>query len=220
MTDVVEQFTRLDACTVSDACDALGIDAVAPGLAALWAGAAVCGRAVTVRLAEVDPENPPRTTVHLGVEAIERSAPGDVIVVANEGRTGMGGWGGLLSRAALRKGVAGVVVDGACRDIDEARQQGFPVFGLAGTPRTARGRVHQVECGGVVTVAGRSVEPGDVVVADGSGVVVVPAAQAGPVLHRAEQIAAREAEMVRLLDSGLEPSGVLGGAYEDMLRRA
>jgi 4-hydroxy-4-methyl-2-oxoglutarate aldolase len=217
--DLIAKFRGFDTCTVSDACDVLGLDAVLPDLVPLWAGAAVCGRAVTMRLALVDATRPPAAAVHLGVEAIERSAPGDVIVVANDGRTAMGGWGGLLSRAALASQVGGVVVDGACRDVDEARELGFPVFARAGTPRTARGRVHQVSCGEPVTVAGRAVATGDIVLADGSGVVVVPAAKAEAVLAEARRIAGKEAAMIERLASGQPASSVLDGSYEKMLAR-
>jgi 4-hydroxy-4-methyl-2-oxoglutarate aldolase len=217
MTDAeVERLARLDGCLVSDAGDALGIDGVATGLVPMWEGARLVGRAVTVRL---EPAPAPRDTppVHLGVAAIARSGPGDVIVVDNAGRTGMGGWGGLLSAAAVRQGVEGVVLDGALRDVDEARELRFPVFAVTRTVRTARGRVYEAEVGGRVSVGGIPVETGDLVLADGSGVVVVRAADAEAVLAKAEDLARREAEMQLGLREGLPPATVLGPKYERML---
>jgi regulator of RNase E activity RraA len=219
MDGLVARLSRFDSCTVSDACDALGVDRAVTGLRPVWEGARVCGRVVTVELAEVGDSDVPSAPVHLGVRAIEASEPGDVIVVANEGRIGMGGWGGLLATAAQRVGVAGVVVDGACRDVDEARELGFPVFARAGVPRTARGRVREVATGGRVRIAGIAVDSGDVIVADGSGVVVVSAADLERVVAEATRIHAREAEMVAALGAGVAIGEVLDSKYERMLDR-
>jgi len=130
----------------------------------------------------------------------------------------MGSWGGLLAMAASLRGVAGVVADGACRDVDEAREMGFAVFARAGAVRTARGRVHEQSCGEPVSLSGITVHPGDVIVADGSGVVVVPAADAERVTERAEFIARREAAMQDSLRAGAPVSEVLGASYEHLLQ--
>lgn len=215
-TDLVGRLGRLDVCTVSDALDALGLDGVVTGPLPVWEGARAVGRAVTVRMSE-GPPPPGAPKVHLGSAAVEASGPGDVIVIDNAGRLDMGSWGGLLSVAASVRGVAGVVTDGACRDVDEARELGFPVFALAPVARTARGRAHEQSWGGSVELAGVPVNPGDLVLADGSGVVVLRAHQAARVLAKAEGIAAREAQMQADLRAGTSVSNVLGRAYEDML---
>lgn len=213
---IVQRLGHLDACVVSDALDAAGRTGVAAGLRPVWEGARVVGRAVTVKLAQGAP--PPDTPkVHLGVRAIERAGAFDVIVVDNAGRTEMGGWGGLLSLAASTKHVAGVVLDGACRDVDEARQLKFPVFARGGTPRTARGRVYEESCGEPVELCGIPVRTGDLVIADGSGVVVVPVECAEEVIRAAEAMAEREAGMASRLRSGMPASAVMGGAYEAMI---
>jgi len=217
MTDVVARLAGLDVCCISDAMDALGIVGVVDGLSPLWEGAKVVGRAVTTRL-EAGPAPAADIPVHLGARAIEACAPGDVIVVDNGGRDTMGSWGGLLSMAASMRGVAGVVTDGACRDIDEARELRFPVFGRGGAVRTARGRVHETTCGEPVSLAGVTVHSGDIVAADGSGVAVIPAADAERVADRAEQIAQRERAMQEELRAGTAVSQVLGASYEHLLR--
>lgn len=214
--EIVRRLARLDACVVSDALDAIGRTGVAADLRPVWEGARCVGRAVTVKLALGTP--PPGTPkVHLGVRAIERAGSCDVIVVDNAGRTEMGGWGGLLSLAASTKQVAGVVLDGACRDIDESRELHFPVFARGGTPRTARGRVYEESCGEPVELCGIPVRTGDLVIADGSGVVVVPLECAEEVIGAAEAMAEREAGMASRLRSGVAPSAVMGGAYEAMI---
>lgn len=217
MDDLVERLGTLDVCSVSDAMDALGVEGAVLGLVPLWQGARVAGRAVTVRLAE-GPPPAGAPAVHLGAAAIEASNPGDVIVVDNAGRTGMGSWGGLLTLAASLRGVGGVVVDGACRDVDEARELRFPTFARRGVQRTARGRVHEAATGGMVQLAGVPVFAGDIVMADGSGVVCLPAARAVEIVARAEQIRDRERDMVRALTAGTTVSSVLGGDYERMLQ--
>ena len=208
---------QFDTCTVSDACDALSTGAVLDGLLPLWEGARVCGPVVTVELVPVTPGVPPPPGPHLGARAIERAAPGDVILVANEARTGMGGWGGLLARGAMARGVVGVVVDGACRDADEARTLRFPVFARSAQCRTARGRVYERACGEPVTINGHLINPGDVLTADGSGVVVVPAADLEAVVTRCRLIARKEELMASRLAAGDTASDVLGADYESML---
>lgn len=215
-TALLSRLSRLDSCAVSDALDALGLPGAVTGLAPVWQGARLVGRAVTVGLAPGEPP-PDSEKVHLGARAVVRATEGDVIVIDNGGRTEMGGWGGLLSLAAAQQGAAGVVLDGACRDIDEARELAFPVFARAGVCRTARGRVHEVSTGSPVEVGGAVVHDGDYVIADGSGVVVIPAGRADEVLDRAESIAERERGMASRLRSGESPRTVLGVEYESML---
>jgi 4-hydroxy-4-methyl-2-oxoglutarate aldolase len=214
--DLVARLAGLDVCVVSDALDSLGLAGWVAGIVPMWEGARVVGRAMTVQLAE-GPDTA-REPVHLGVDAIMASAPGDVIVVANAGRTTMGSWGGLLSTAAMQRGIAGVVTDGACRDVDEARQLRFPAFARAPVARTARGRAHQVACGTPVSLGDTAVRPEDIVMADGSGVVVLAAEHAAAVVAKAESLVARENLMRDDLLAGVPPDQVLGSSYEHMLR--
>jgi 4-hydroxy-4-methyl-2-oxoglutarate aldolase len=222
MTDLNEDLGRyasLDTCVISDAIDALGgqesdFGRTLAGAAAAWAGARALGWAVTMKLAAGP--GPPGS-VHLGVRAISLSRPGNVIVVDAGGLTGGGSWGGLLSTAASVRGVGGVLSSGAVRDIDEARELSFPVFCAAATPRTARGRCHEVSCGEPVSIDGFRIAAGDLIAADGTGVVAVPRARAREVLAKALELASREAGMRAALLDGADPVRILGGRYEDML---
>jgi regulator of RNase E activity RraA len=221
--DLVQRLRELDTCAVSDAMDALGLAGVADGLRPLWEGAELAGRVVTVAVREVSAgaakvsAGPAKAPRHLGAGAIEAAEPGDVIVLDNEGRVGMGSWGGLLTAAAAEHGIAGVVVDGACRDVDEIRASRFPVFARGGAMRTARGRVGEATWGEAVGIAGVEVQRGDFVRADGSGVVFVPASDIERVLQVAERLAAKEKLMLADLRAGRSPSAVLAGNYETML---
>ena len=155
---------------------------------------------------------------HLGTAAIEAAAGGEVIVVAAGGRTDAAGWGGVLSLAAAIRRVSGVIVDGACRDVEESAALGLPVYALAAVPATARGRQAEVAWNVPVRVAGVTVAPGDLVVADGSGVVFLPAGRAADIIAAAEDITAREAAMASRIRAGEPVSRVLSGEYERMLK--
>lgn len=219
LNDVLARLARLDACAVSDACDSLGLPPAESGLAARTAVRRLSGRVMTVRLAAGTPPAgvPP---VHLGARAIEQAAPGDIILV--EQRTGIdaGSWGGILSTGAKARGIAGVIADGPVRDADEAALLGFPIFARATTARTARGRVHEAETGGTVTIGETQVATGDFVVIDSSGAAFIPAARIGEVLAAAERIARREAAMTQAVRNGDAISDVMGASYEHMLTGA
>ncbi len=216
MDDLVVRLLRLDSCAVSDALDRLGLAGTVTGIRCQTGVAKLAGRVVTVRLG---PPDSTASTRHLGTAAIEAAAPGDVIVIDHQGRDDAAGWGGILSTAAQVRGVAGTIVDGACRDVDEARERGFPVFARCAVPLTARGRAVEKAFNEPVTIAGVSVQPGDLVIADGSGVVFVPASRAAEIVETAEGIAAREGEMTRAVIAGHPVSEVMGANYESMLNR-
>jgi regulator of RNase E activity RraA len=217
--DAVARLLRIDSCALSDAMDRLGLPPAVSGMAPRTVPRRIAGRAMTVRLAEGSP--PPGAPVrHLCSAAIEAAERGGIIVVQHVPGLDAGGWGGILSRAALARGLAGCVTDGAARDVDEAREIGFPVFAAAVTARTARGRLHEASTGEHVTIGGVGVAPGDYVLADGSGVVFISAGDIARVLATAEMIAAREAAMARDIEAGRPVSQVMGADYEHMLKPA
>lgn len=216
MREVVERLLAIDTPTLSDALDALGHPGALFGMAPLTVGRRIAGPVRTVKLGAPIPDVPKR---HLGAGAIMASKAGDIIVVEHRGRTDVSGWGGLLSRGALVKGIVGVIVDGAVRDVDEAAELGLPVFARAAVPVTARGRVAEHSFGGPITVSGVVVSEGDWVLADRSGVVFVQAARLEEVLAVSERIFAREQLMARDIDAGRPIGDVMGADYEDMLKK-
>jgi 4-hydroxy-4-methyl-2-oxoglutarate aldolase len=213
--ELLERLRRLDVCALSDAVDALGLPPAVTGLARRSGGRLIAGRVSTVTLA-VGPAPAGAPKVHLCARAIDAARPGTVIVVSHPG-IDAGGWGGVLSHAARRQGVEGVVVDGPTRDIDEAIGLGFPVFARGATARTARGRIHETATDAAVTIDGMRVEAGDYVVADGSGVAFIAAGQIEQVLGTAERIAAKERLMTEAVRGGKPVSSVMGADYETML---
>ena len=216
MSDYAARLARLDSCAVSDAVDQLGLSPSVTGLQALSAPKRIVGQAVTVRLAiGRPPEGAPAR--HLCTSAIEMSAEDSIIVV--EQRTGIeaAGWGGILSTASVAKGVAGVIVEGLARDIDEADQLGFTVFARGATARTARGRIHEAATGEPIRVGDVTVEHGDWIIADRSGTVFVPQDHIGDVLKAAERIVAKEAAMAKAALAKKPATEVMGANYEHLL---
>ena len=133
---IVERLGKLDTCSVSDGLDSLKLAGATWGVRPQWLCSRIAGRAVTVKIKPVGLQQP---TQHLGTPAIEAAQPGDISVVYNGGQRQFSTWGGLLSLSAKLKGLSGVVIDGACRDIDEARDLQFPVYARGVVPMTARG---------------------------------------------------------------------------------
>jgi regulator of RNase E activity RraA len=163
----------------------------------MWGRPKVAGFAVTVELEPLSgqPSAQPSAEhgdAHILTGAIAGAGPNDVIVVANGGRTDVSSWGGIVSVGAAVRSVRGVITDGACRDVGQARDLGFPVFARAQVPVTARGRLRQKSAGEPVLVGEVTVRPGDVVMADEGGVVVIPRERAAEVLDAARRLAERE----------------------------
>lgn len=211
--DLLARLAKLDTCAVSDALDRLGLKGAAIGIRPVWPCPRIAGRAVTVKIKPAGLDKPKQ---HLGTPAIDAAEAGEIIVVDSGGRLDVAAWGGLLSLASKRKGLGGVVVDGACRDVDESRDLGFPVYARAAVPVTARGRIMQQSFNEEIQCAGVQVRPGDLLIADGSGVVFIPREKEKEVLAEAEAIAEREAGMAEALRGGRSIMQVMEG-YETML---
>lgn len=199
----VARLAALDSTVVSDALDGLGLPA---GLSAgpsplrpAWGTPRFAGRARTVAL---EPRDGGPIGPHLGTSVVANARPGDVIVMANGGRLDVSCWGGILSLGATQQGVVGVIADGACRDVTEAEELGLPVFARGVTPRTARNRLRQRATGVTVQIQDVTVADGDLVIADDSGVVFIPADRAAEVLDAAEAIVEREAAISAEIRAG------------------
>jgi 4-hydroxy-4-methyl-2-oxoglutarate aldolase len=211
---IIERLRRLDSCAVSDARDQLGLpDGTVAGVGNLTGVAPIAGHVITVQLGP--PDQTPSTR-HLCTSAIEAAAGDDVIVIDHQGRTDCAGWGGNLSRAAKGRHIAGTIVHGAMRDVDEARDLPYPVYATAATPRTARGRTQEHAWNTTISFAGLSVEPGDYVIADATGIVFTHAADIDAVLDAAERIAAAEAAIAAAIAQGTPVGTAMGANYERM----
>jgi 4-hydroxy-4-methyl-2-oxoglutarate aldolase len=187
---VIERFSALDAATVHEAYGRLGD--LAANIRPIQQGARIAGRAVT---AQVQPGD--NRAIHRAVLA---AGPGDVLVVAAQGHIA-GYWGEILAVAAQARGIVGLVIDGGCRDIDALRKRGFPVWSAGvsvhGTVKVNAGLVNEA-----VAVGGVVVHPGDYVLADDDGVVVVRAADIADVVEAAEARATKEERIMAELVAG------------------
>jgi regulator of RNase E activity RraA len=162
----------------------------------LMAGTNLVGRAVTslARPAPADQATPALAVKH-SVEIIDEARPGDVGVIVMEGTLDIAAMGNLMATAAVERGMAGMVLDGAIRDMWDIRRMGLTVYARSKSPRTAVGHYATVARNVPVECAGVTVRPGDIIVADEDGVVVVPQDRAAEVLKKAQEIDAQESGM-------------------------
>lgn len=216
LDDLIARLNQLDSCAVSDALDKLGLAGAVAGIHRLSTDRRIAGCVRTVTLDRAEGRS---NTRHLCTAAIEAASPGDIIVV--EQRTGIdaASWGGNLALGAKLRGVAGVIIEGPARDVDECRELDFPVFARNQTARTARGRIVEVATNEPITVGDVTVSPGDYVVADGSAVVFVAARDIERVLDAAASIMERERTMAQALRDGMPIGQVMGANYEQMLKK-
>ena len=216
MNNFIDRLNNIDTCAASDALDKLGLKGSVTGILSLSSPKRIAGRVLTVKLEAAEGRS---NTRHLCTAAIEAANPGDIIVV--EQRTGLdaASWGGNLSIGARMRSVAGVIVEGPVRDIDESRDMGFPVFARSTTARTARGRIVETATNEPITVGDITVRAGDYVIADGTAVVFIEQSQIEPVLKAAEAIVVKEMAMAESLRAGTPIGQVMGASYEHMLKK-
>jgi regulator of RNase E activity RraA len=188
---LVEQLAR---CASSNLADAMGrFGFMDPGIVSRT-GRPLCGMAVTVNARPGD-----NLMVH---KALQVTSPGDVVVVSTNGNTTSAVFGELMCHTALARTLGGLIVDGAVRDVDGMTRLGFPVFSRSVSPgacdKDGPGEINvPISCGHTVVM------PGDVVVGDADGVVVVPRAHVEDVLAAVRDLAARERARIAEIESGV-----------------
>ncbi|WP_366656212.1 RraA family protein [Fodinicurvata sp. EGI_FJ10296] len=201
--DAIRTLAALPVANIGDAMGRCNI--MDPEIKPLDPSIRVAGHAVTVSVRNGD-----NLMVHAAIMVAE---PGDIIVIDGQGDVSFGIIGDLIVRAAHKKGIGGVVVDGACRDAEDIRRCGFPMFPRGINPRggtrSGPGEINvPVACGGLI------VNPGDVIVGDGDGVAVVPGARATEIAAAAQAKADQEKDRMAEIDGG----GLYPAWLEDALR--
>jgi 3-hexulose-6-phosphate synthase/6-phospho-3-hexuloisomerase len=163
--------------------DAMHRKGAMSGIVSICGNVKMVGRAVTVQTVAGDWAKP--------VEAIDVARKNDVIVINNDGATHVAPWGELATLSCVKKGISGVVIDGAVRDVDDIRILKFPLFAKAVVPNAGEpkgfGEINaEIQCGG------QYVRPGDWIIGDESGVVVIPAERAYEIARRALEVRKNE----------------------------
>lgn len=214
---VLEAFRALGELTsaVSDALDELGLPGAiaASELKATYPGACVVGTALTLRN-EAHPESV-KAAVAVGrngmadTECHNLARPGDILVI--EGVQGASNLGGVSSKLGKRQGELGAIVDGGVRDAADFKANGYPVWSAGVTPKTGKWRVQAAEINGVVHVRSVPVRPGDLVVADSTGVCFVPRDRAEEVLRLVRRKLAAEEAACAAVDSGWDVPRIAAG---------
>jgi 4-hydroxy-4-methyl-2-oxoglutarate aldolase len=191
MNALLDRARLLTAAGVSDAMDRLGIGGQVPGVRPVDPSFRLCGPAFTVKYRPVEAVG---ETVG---DYIDDVLAGSVVVIANQGRTDCTVWGDILTETAHSRGLAGTVIDGLCRDAAWAARVGYPVYAVATWMRTGKDRVTVEAVGTPIDIAGVPVAPGDIVIGDRDGLVVVPAGRMAEVVELAESIELVE-EQIRI----------------------
>ncbi len=193
----VARAARLDTATLSDALDKLGIAGQCYRIKPRDTSFRMAGRAWTLLYG---PAGKPAGTVG---DYIDDVPPGSIVVLDSGGRDNATVWGDILTEIAHRRGVAGTLIDGVCRDTHLCVSLGYPVFSKDHWMRTGKDRV-QVEATGVpVNIGDVRVAPGDLVKGDADGVIVIPKEHESQVLDTAEAIEAAEDRIREAVRGGM-----------------
>jgi regulator of RNase E activity RraA len=188
--------SALDTTSISDALDRLGIAGQCLNIKPLDHTFRLTGRAFTILYG---PAGKPAGTVGDYIDDVE---PGSIVVLDNSGRENATVWGDILTWVAHRRGIAGTVIDGACRDTSLCRELIYPIYSRSYSMRTGKDRV-QVEAMNVaVNIGDARVAPGDLLRGDADGVLVIPREHEDAVLAAAEEIDAIEQQIRKLIDEG------------------
>jgi len=193
---VIELLREVSAPNISDAMHRKG---AMKGILPICTGHKIVGRAITVRTLPGDWAKP--------VEAIDRAGSGNVIVIDN-GRADVAPWGGLATLSCMNRKIAGVVIDGAVRDVDEIRKLDYPLFARAIVPNAGEPKGYG-EIGVEIVCGGQVVRDGDYIVGDDSGVVVIPKERAYEIARRAKEVYKTELRIRAEIERGKSLSEVL-----------
>lgn len=198
---LLAQAASLTTAEISDALDYFRLPGSALGIQSIAWPQRICGPAFTVRFAPIDTASPGTVGDYL-----DDIPAGAVAVLDNAGRLDCTVWGGIMSRVAAQRGLAGTVINGVCRDTAEADGAGYSLYAAGRFMRTGKDRVQVDAVGEPVVLGGVRVAAGDFVVADQDGVVVVPAGRVEEVLQRALQMHEVEQRIVAAALAGMKLS--------------
>ena len=196
MEQIIERLEKLDVASVSDAMDKIGIPCGLLGIHAVVPGKHICGRALSVHFV-------PNGVVKGNVgDFLDDVQPGQVVVIDNGGRLYCTVWGDIMTFVATRKGIAGTVIDGVCRDIPGIKENDYPIFTKSTYMVTGKDRVTVDYVNKPVAISGVQVCPNDIILADDTGAVCIPDAVAEKVADIAESIEKTEQAIIAEVKNG------------------
>ena len=207
MSNIDMRLAAFATSEISDALDELGVAGVLPGLFAQRTGQGrVVGKALPVGLLPKS-KDPAAYRFGGGVgkpleQVLKTMQAGDVVVMDLQGTNHASAWGGLASRLAQHKHVRGTIMWGTCRDVEEIREVGYPVWSVGVCPRRSRNDFTFGSINEPITISGVRISRDDWIVADESGVVCVPGELAEKVIELATQISNQEIELQKMVRSG------------------
>lgn len=190
-------WLKLSCAGVSDALDRLGIDGQALGIAPLDRKFRCAGPAFTIRMAPVG-----AMKGNVG-DYVDDVALGSVVVIDNGGRLDCTVWGDLLTTRAHQRALAGTVINGVCRDVARSFELNYPLFTRGAYMRTGKDRVQVEAFNAPVSLGSVRVEPGDWLIGDADGIVVVPQSRTDEVLKLAQEIEAAEDQIRQGIEAGM-----------------
>lgn len=194
----MKELDRFPTPVLSDALDTQGINGGVHGPKPMTAGLRCVGPAFTVSFAPCDDAAPAPAA-----DYIDEAPAGSVIVIDNGGITWCTVWGGILSAYAKRRDVRGTVIYGACRDVEEHGQVGYPVYALTSFMKSGKNRVRMRAMNIPVRIGETVVNPGDMICADDNGVIAIPAANVAATLKLAGEIDEMEKAVVESTLAGV-----------------
>lgn len=198
---LIEGFRELATSTIGNVLDDMKISAVIQNIKPISPGFRFAGGAFTVKEVTGVLGTYTNEDFKLG-QVIDAAQDGHVIMIDNGGQQ-VSTWGGIASFAALKRGVAGLVVDGGVRDLDEIREFNFPVFSRYVVPTSGKGRVKILSMNTVIKIDGVRVRPGDIIVGDGTGIVCIPIEVAEEVLNKAKKMDEQDKQATEEIRRGL-----------------
>lgn len=184
--ELIDQFLNYDTAAVSDAMDRLGLKGGLYGIHAVVPGTKICGQAFTVHYV---PCGIKKDNVGDFIDDVE---PGQVVVIDNGGRQDCTVWGDIMSLYATQHKIAGTVIDGVCRDVHTIRELNYPIFTKSTYMVTGKDRIYVDHVNVPVNVSNVQILPGDLILADDSGAVVIPQSRAQDVLDVTQEIEQKE----------------------------
>lgn len=195
--EIIKNLQKLDVSSISDALDEFGINGGCR-LIPRSIKKKISGRAFTVKFEKVSPG-----TFAKAADYIDDVRKGEVIVIDNGGNESCTVWGEILTRVAINKKISGTVIFGACRDISNISKLNYPIFSKSTFMKTGKNRVKLKYAQKPISIDGNVVNPGDYIVGDETGILVIPSEIIEKVVMKAKEITKNEQSIIKSVNKGM-----------------